>query len=113
MSRNAGVAARVQARLLASAAAGAGGGGAGGAGIDGARVAQLAREEAPILPDAALDRLVDEVVADVTGLGPLESLLADPAVTEIMVNGSGPVWVERAGQLEPTGITLTAPTVFR
>ena len=39
------------------------------------------------------------VAARATGLGPLEPLLADAAVTEVMVNGRGPVWVERAGRL--------------
>ena len=38
------------------------------------------------------------VAARVAGLGPLEPLLADDAVTEVMVNGRGPVWVERAGR---------------
>ena len=37
-----------------------------------------------------------------SGLGPLEPLLADPAVTEVMVNGPGPVWVERDGCLART-----------
>jgi pilus assembly protein CpaF len=36
------------------------------------------------------------------GLGPLEALLADPTVDEIMVNGPGQVWVERSGRIEPT-----------
>ena len=39
--------------------------------------------------------------------GPLEPLLTDPSVTEIMVNGPGPVWVERAGELEQTDVVIT------
>src|SRR3954463_6584814 len=38
------------------------------------------------------------------GLGPLEPLLSDAAVDEIMVSGTSPVWVERGGTLEPTGV---------
>ena len=43
--------------------------------------------------------LVDEVVDDVLGLGPLEPLLRDDAVSEVMVNGPDSVWVERSGRL--------------
>jgi pilus assembly protein CpaF len=43
--------------------------------------------------------LVDEVVDDVLGLGPLEPLLRDDSVTEVMVNGPHSIWVERAGRL--------------
>jgi pilus assembly protein CpaF len=48
-------------------------------------------------------RLVDEISEDVLGLGPLESFLADPEVTEIMVTGTRPIYVERAGRLYATG----------
>jgi pilus assembly protein CpaF len=41
-------------------------------------------------------------------LGPLEPLLADPAVTEVMVNGPGPVWIERGGALERTPVHIEA-----
>jgi pilus assembly protein CpaF len=45
-------------------------------------------------------RVVDAALAQTHGLGPLEPLLADPLVTEIMVNGGTEVWVERAGRVE-------------
>jgi pilus assembly protein CpaF len=45
------------------------------------------------------EQLVREVVDAALGLGPLDALLADPAVTEIMVNGSQEIWVERQGRL--------------
>jgi pilus assembly protein CpaF len=85
-----------------------------GAGIDdvGALVATLVREEAPLLALADAARVVDEVVATVDGLGPLEPLLADPAVTDVLVNGPGPVWVERAGRLERTPVVLDADAVM-
>lgn len=44
-------------------------------------------------------RLVEEVIDDVVGLGPLDRLLADPSITEIMVNGPHEIFVERSGAL--------------
>ncbi|MCW3039895.1 MAG: type secretion system protein, partial [Solirubrobacterales bacterium] len=70
------------------------------------RVRALVEEEAALLAPAQREELVRLVRERSFGLGPLEVLLADPAVDEIMVNGAGPeagrVWVERAGRLEPT-----------
>ncbi len=45
-------------------------------------------------------RLVDEMVHDVTGFGPLEPLLADPTITEVMVNGPDHIYIERGGKIE-------------
>jgi len=45
-------------------------------------------------------RLTEQVSAEVLGLGPLEPLLRDPSITEIMVNGPSTIYVERAGTLE-------------
>lgn len=42
------------------------------------------------------------------GLGVLHELFEDPAITEIMANGPGPVWVERDGRLEPSGVEVDA-----
>ena len=53
------------------------------------------------------ERLVDEIADDTLGHGPLERLLADDTVTEIMVNGPHDVWVERAGKLEQTDVRFT------
>jgi pilus assembly protein CpaF len=55
---------------------------------------------APLLTPDELDALVGRVTARVGGLGPLEAFLADPDVTEIMVNAGTDVWVERHGRLE-------------
>ena len=52
------------------------------------------------------ERLVNELTSDVVGIGPLEPLMQDPKVTEIMVNGPHEVFVERAGQLTRSPITF-------
>ncbi|MHA6524906.1 CpaF family protein [Tessaracoccus sp. G1721] len=51
-------------------------------------------------------RLLEEIQADVLGLGPIEGLLADPAVTEVMVNGPDKVYVEHAGRLYRSDVTF-------
>jgi pilus assembly protein CpaF len=58
------------------------------------------------LPMSRLERadVLDQLVADILGLGPLEALLADDMVTEILVNGPSKVYVERGGKLELTNI---------
>src|SRR6266481_2469503 len=50
------------------------------------------------------ERLVQEVLDEVFGLGPLEPLLADPTVSDILVNAYKRVYVERKGMLEPTNV---------
>jgi pilus assembly protein CpaF len=49
-------------------------------------------------------QLVTELQNEILGLGPLEPLLADPTVSEVMVNGYQSVYVERRGKIEPTGL---------
>ncbi len=63
--------------------------------IEGGRLPLTARER---------QRLIREVHDDVLGLGPLEALLADKSVTEIMVNGPDKVYVERSGKLTLTPV---------
>jgi pilus assembly protein CpaF len=76
-----------------------------------AHLAEIVCEEAPLLGREPRAELMAQVMADVTGLGPLEPLLADQAVTEVMVNGPGPVWVERNGALERTPVECDTPTI--
>ena len=59
----------------------------------------IAREEAP-LAGADRARIIREVTDDVLGHGPIESLLRDPSVSEVMVNGFDHVFVERYGRIE-------------
>ena len=63
--------------------------------------AVLAADRAP-LSAAERQLLLDEITEDVLGYGPLEAFLADPQVTEIMVTGTRPIYVERAGRLFAT-----------
>ena len=50
------------------------------------------------------DRLIDEVLDETFGLGPLEMLLKDPAISEIMINGPKKVYVESSGKLELSSV---------
>lgn len=61
----------------------------------------LAEIKTPLRSDD-FQRLVDELLHEVLGLGPLEPLLADPTINDILVNGHKQVFVERAGRLELT-----------
>src|SRR5213078_3335442 len=51
--------------------------------------------------------LIRQVIDEAVGLGVLEPLLADPTVTEIMVNGTDEIYVERDGRLQRSDITFT------
>jgi len=63
-------------------------------------VARALAAEGVVAPPEVWAQLVRDLVDDLAGLGPLESLLRDPAVTEVMVNGADVVHVERDGRLE-------------
>jgi pilus assembly protein CpaF len=58
-------------------------------------------------------RLESEIADDVLGYGPLERLLADESVSEIMVNGSHEIWVERQGRLYETTLRFTDDSHLR
>ncbi len=78
-----------------------------------AAVDALVRLEAPLMADAAVAEIIDTVLARAVGLGPLEPFLTDPAVTDVMVNGGGQVWIEHSGRLVSTGLVLTEPAVLQ
>ncbi|MET0305495.1 MAG: CpaF family protein [Solirubrobacterales bacterium] len=65
-----------------------------------AQVHALVGEEAALLGHEDREVLAARVLRDTIGLGPLEDLLADPAVEEVMVNGPSQVYVERSGRIE-------------
>jgi len=70
------------------------------------QVRALVEREAQPLNASERAALCDRVLLLATGLGPLEPLLADPGIDEVMVNGAGAVYVERAGRLERTGVSF-------
>ncbi|MBT8165450.1 MAG: Flp pilus assembly complex ATPase component TadA [Acidimicrobiia bacterium] len=77
--------------------------------LDRRALAQAARrllaEEAPL----AGPGVVNEVVDGLVGLGPIEELLRDPTVSDVLVNQFDDIWVERAGRLEPTTVRFSSP----
>ena len=58
---------------------------------------------------AERDRLVDEILDEITGLGPLEPLLDDHTITDILINGHDTVFVERNGRLERAACRFNSP----
>ena len=71
-----------------------------------ARVRSLVESEAGGLPEAERTTLCERVLLLANGLGPLEPLLSDTSVDEVMVNGPGEVYVERRGRIERTGVAF-------
>ncbi|HEV7770798.1 MAG TPA: CpaF family protein [Solirubrobacterales bacterium] len=69
-------------------------------------VRELVDREAAPLGEHDREELTARILRDSVGLGPLEDLLADPAVEEVMVNGPGCVYVERRGRIEPTDVSF-------
>ena len=71
-------------------------------------LAEEVRRRLPLVGAAEVARTVEQVQARVVGMGPLDDLLADDRVTDVVVNGPGAVWVDRGGRLERTGIQVDA-----
>src|SRR5436309_10144583 len=63
-------------------------------------VMAVLKEARTILPSSVVTQVVNQVSDEVVGLGPVERLLKDPEVSEIMVNGADDVYVERKGRVE-------------
>ncbi|MCW2604289.1 MAG: pilus assembly protein CpaF [Pseudonocardiales bacterium] len=68
--------------------------------------AAMAAETALVADDHALDRLGLSLAADLTGAGPLEALLRDPDVTDVLVNGPTEVWIDRGSGLERAAVAF-------
>jgi pilus assembly protein CpaF len=64
----------------------------------------LLAEEGTPLNRQDRDRIVVEVQHETFGLGPIEPLMRDPTISDILVNGPGEVYIERRGKLEPTNV---------
>jgi hypothetical protein len=73
-----------------------------------AAVADALRDEGVLLPAASFAATVRAVSDELTGLGPLGPLLADPAVTDVLVNGPADVWVERDGAIQRTPVRFAS-----
>jgi Type II/IV secretion system protein len=71
-------------------------------------VAAALRDEGVLQPAASFAATVRAVADELTGLGPLAPLLADPAVTDVLVNGPGAVWVERDGRIQPVPVRFAS-----
>jgi pilus assembly protein CpaF len=71
-------------------------------------VAEALEEDGVRLPERSLAAVVRTLGDELTGLGPLAPLLADPLVTDVMVNGPAEVWVERAGAMERAAVRFAS-----
>ncbi|MCW2861967.1 MAG: type secretion system protein [Actinoallomurus sp.] len=78
-----------------------------------AQVAAALRAEGRMLGDTEVLTLADEVRADLVGAGPLEPLLRDPGVTDVLVNGPGEVWVDAGDGLRLTQVRFTDESAVR
>jgi pilus assembly protein CpaF len=67
-------------------------------------VERLCDTENPLLNRMERERLIDEVLDETFGFGPLEMLLKDPTISDILVNGPFKVYVERRGKMEKTDV---------
>ena len=67
-------------------------------------VERLCDTENPLLNRMERERLIDEVLDETFGFGPLEMLLKDPTISDILVNGPHKIYVERRGKIEKTDV---------
>ncbi len=67
-------------------------------------VERLCDTENPLLNRMERERLIDEVLDETFGFGPLELLLKDPTISDILINGPHKIYVERRGKLEKTDV---------
>ena len=64
----------------------------------------LCTSHSSLLSRADRERLIEDLVYEMLGLGPLEPLMADPTVSDILINGPYTIYVERRGKLERTDV---------
>jgi len=69
-------------------------------------VRRVLSDERVVIPTTELASLVREISDEVVGLGPIEELLRDPAITEVMINGPRKVYIERDGLISRAGVQL-------
>ncbi|MEU2388474.1 TadA family conjugal transfer-associated ATPase [Streptomyces sp. NPDC012461] len=78
-----------------------------------ARVAQALRDQGRVLGDAEVLWAAQQLRSELVGSGPLEPLLADPSVTDVLVSAPDRVWVDRGGGLELTGVRFPDASAVR
>ncbi|MFB8439797.1 TadA family conjugal transfer-associated ATPase [Streptomyces niveus] len=78
-----------------------------------ARVAAALRAQGRLLGDTEVLGAAEELRCELVGTGPLEPLLADPSVTDVLVSGPDRVWVDRGGGLELTEVSFADASAVR
>ncbi|MFJ9087558.1 MULTISPECIES: TadA family conjugal transfer-associated ATPase [unclassified Streptomyces] len=78
-----------------------------------ARVAEALRAQGRILGDAEVLGAAGRLRSELVGAGPLEPLLADPSVTDVLVSAPDKVWVDRGGGLEPADVSFESAADVR
>jgi pilus assembly protein CpaF len=81
--------------------------------VDRASVAAAVGGQVPIAGSDTLLDAMDAAAADIVGAGPLAPLLHLPGVTDVLVNGPGPVWVDRGAGLERTDVSIPDEPALR
>lgn len=69
-------------------------------------IEELCEYRADLMSQADRERLINEVIDETLGLGPIDPLLRDPTVSDILINGPRTVYVERRGRLEETNVVF-------
>jgi pilus assembly protein CpaF len=83
-----------------------------GVGLE-ATVRDLVDEATAVLSSARREQIAELILRETVGLGPLEELLADPEVEEVMVNGPETVYVERRGRIEASEVRFESEQALR
>lgn len=81
--------------------------------VDAAAIGTVVRESGVVLDRTRLALLTKALQGELTGLGPLDGLLADPAVTDVLVNGPREVWVDRGQGLVRAGVAFPDEAAVR
>jgi len=76
-------------------------------------VSELVEADAAVLSPAFREHVAELILRDTVGLGPLEEVLADPEVEDVLVNGPAEVYVERRGRIERTGVRFGSEADLR
>src|SRR3954470_1863989 len=108
------LASRLRSRLLGAALAGEKPAGeAGDPPSPRAALAGIVECEAGVLAPATRAAVAERAAQQALGLGPLEPLLRDPDIDEVLVSGMRPIWVERRGVLEQTADWFASESELR